>query len=246
MIAFSNHGWNNQLLSFDPSSQEWKNPTSTGAIPSPRHSYAVTIVGHNVWLYGGDGRRVVFDDLYKLNMSALLWTQIQTGNPKPQVLELCTLTGTTETKLVLHGGCNAHRVSNDTWILDIPSQTWRQYRSNTDHTRFCHTSTVIDNACAVIIGGQLLMKHPDSYKEYSVSFLIMLEPRSLQQLAIRMILKHRVELPWQHLSNKLIVLLGISASDERTIEGSQTSTNYVAQGMMWNRNQHLRNNCFCR
>ena len=223
--AISNHmhGWNNQLLSFDPSSQEWTNPKSTGAIPSPRLNYAVTTVGRNVWLHGGCGRGVVFDELYKLNMSSLIWTQIQTINPKPQVLSACTLTGTTETKLVLHGGCNLDIISNDTWILDIPSQTWRQYKSNTDHTRFSHTSTVIDNGWAVITGGQRQMGHSDSYKDYSFLFLIMLEPRSLQQLAMQMILKHRFELPWQHLPNKLIALLGISESDKRTIEKSQTS-----------------------
>ena len=112
--AVSSKGWNNQLLSFNPSSQEWTNPKSTGAIPSPRHNHAVTIVGRNVWLYGGGRFGVVFDELYKLNMSSLIWTQIQTGNRKPQDLELCTLTltGTTETKLVLHGGASADTVYN--------------------------------------------------------------------------------------------------------------------------------------
>ena len=47
------HGWNNQILSFDTSSQEWINPKSSGAIPSPRDKYATTVVSHNVWLYGG-------------------------------------------------------------------------------------------------------------------------------------------------------------------------------------------------
>ena len=117
-------------------------------------------------------------------------------------------------------------ILNDTWILDIPSQTWRQYRSYTDHTRICHTGTVTDNGCAVITGGVITCTK-DSYKDYSISFLIMLEPRSLQQLAMQMILKHTAELPWQYLPNKLIALLGISESDERTIEESQTSTNYL-------------------
>ena len=220
----TNHGWNNQLLSFYPSSQEWTNPKSSGAIPSPRTQCAVTIVNHNVWLYGGSNE-TLFEELYKLNMPSLIWTQIQTVSPKPSMCYACTLSGTSETNLVLHEGVGANMESStvkSTWILDIPSQTWKHYKSKSDHTRKYHTSVVGVNSCVVIIGGQ--KNHNHSYEDYSISFLIMLEPRSLQQLAMQMILKHRVELPWQHLPNKLIALLGISESDERTIEEPPTST----------------------
>ena len=151
----------------------------------------------------------VIDELYELNMSSLIWTQIQTGHPKPQWREASTLNGTSGSHLVLHGGYDAeYRALNDTWILDIPSQTWRHYKSNTDHTRWFHTSTVGVNGCSIIIGGA--KEDSDTYKDYSTLFFIMLEPRSLQQLAMQMIFKHRVELPWQHLPNKLIALFGIS------------------------------------
>ena len=222
---WDNHGFNNQLLSFDPSNQEWTNPKSFGAIPNPRENYAATKVKHNVWLYGGCGGSVVFGDLYKLNMSSLIWTQIETGNPKPKRRFSCTLTKTSETKLVLHGGYNNATwggVFNDTWIFDISSQTWRQYKSNYDHACDYHTSTMGVNGCAVIICSAEHLK--DSYHDYTISLLIMFEPRSLQQLATQKILEHRVELPWQHLPNKLIALLGISESDERTIEEPPIST----------------------
>ena len=208
------HGWTNQLLSFDTSSQEWTNPKSSGSIPSSRCSYASTIVSHNVWLYGGEGVTAIIDELYELNMSSLIWTQIQTGHPKPQWHAGTTLNGTSGSKLVLHGGYDAKcRAVNDTWILDIPSRTWRQYKSDADHVRCDHTSTVGVNGCSIIIGGA--KEDSGTYKDYSTLFFIMLEPRSLRQLAMQMIFKHRVELPWQHLPNKLIALLGISESDER-------------------------------
>ena len=219
------HQWNNQLLSFDPSSRKWTNPKSSGAIPSPRANGAAIIVSHNVWFYGGfDGNNVVFDELYKLNMPSLIWTMIQTVSPKPPRCYGCTLIGTSQTKLVLHGGAGVRILTplNGTGILDIRSQTWRQYKSNSDHARCYHTSTVGVNGCAVTIGGE--KNYKDSYEDYSVSFLIMLEPRSLRQLAMQMVLKHRVELPWQNLPNKLIALLGISESDERTIEEPPSST----------------------
>ena len=205
--------FNNQLLSFNPSSQEWTNPKSYGAIPSPRDNYAAAIVSHNVWFYGGARVTAIFDELYELNMLDLIWTQIQTGHPKPQSRAISTLNGVSGSKLVLHGGHDAPCWAlNDTWILDIPSQTWRQYRSNTDHARWDHTSTVGVNDCSVIIGGA--KGDDDTYDYYSCLFFIMLEPRSLQQLAMQMIFKHRVELPWQHLPNKLRALLGITESGE--------------------------------
>ena len=168
---WNNHGWNNQLLSFDPSSQEWANPKCSRAIPSPCNKCAVTIVSHNVWFYGGLGASsTVCDGLYKLNMPSLIWTHIQTGDPKPSRCYGCALSGTSETNLVLHEGTtgvNADKISstlNSTWILHIPSQTWKQYKSKNDNDHHYHTSTVGVNDCAIIIGGEKY--HKDSYEDY--------------------------------------------------------------------------------
>ena len=207
------NGYNNQLLSFDPSSQEWTNPKSSGTIPSPRAGHTITTIRHKVWCYGGIYYPIAFDELYELNMSSLIWTQIQTGHPTPRVRYASTLNAISGAKLALHGGIDAEdKVLNDTWILDIPSRTWKQYKSNTDLDRYCHTSTMGVNGCTVIIGG--IADSEDSNEDYSTPFLIMLEPKRLQQLAMQMIFKHRVELPWQHLPHKQITLLGISASEE--------------------------------
>ena len=216
-------GWNNQPLSFDPSNQQWRNLRSYGAIPSPRAGHASTTGGHKAWFYGGN-TTTVFDDLYELNMSSLIWTHILSGPPAPKGCYASALNNISGSKRVLHGGGDVNRVVNDTWILDIPSLTWKQYKSNTDHVRWYHSSPVGVNGCSVIIGGT--MERQDRYDDYSTLFLIMLEPRSLQQLAIQMILKHRAELPLHNFPRKLIILFGISQSEENTPEGSsQTHTN---------------------
>ena len=186
-------GWNNQLLSFNPSRQLWTNLKSSGAVPSPRAGHATTTGRNKAWCYGGYDGGTVFDELYELKMSSLIWTHIQTRHPKPKGCYASTLSSISGNKnFILHGGADTDNIAlNDTWILDIPSWTWKQYKSNTGHCRCGHSSTVGINGCTIIIcGTKDCNQH---FNDYSTSFLILLEPRSLQQLAMQMILKHRAE-----------------------------------------------------
>ena len=103
---------NNQLLCFDPSTEEWSNPQSTGAVPGPRIGQTMAVTGDQVWLYGGTTSNLlkgdvlslkfalggcempdhwvkdlsindILDELYQLNMQSLTWTK--------SMVTLCTL-----------------------------------------------------------------------------------------------------------------------------------------------------------
>ena len=79
------YGFNNQLLQFNPISKEWTNPKSYGAVPAPSLWCSTTATLHKVWLYQDTGgRRVLFDELYELNMNSLVWTHIQFSPPNQQ------------------------------------------------------------------------------------------------------------------------------------------------------------------
>ena len=98
----------------------------------------------------------------------------------------------------------------DTWIFDIQSQTWKQHTS-ARNGRFGHTGTATMNSTVVIIGGT-----DDLGNSCTATFHIRLEPKSLQQLAVKTIYNHRTELSWQCLPKKLVTLLGISKTSEKS------------------------------
>ena len=100
------------------------------------------------------------------------------------------------------------------WIFDIPSQTWRQYKSKKDHSRDKHRGTRGLNGCVIIVGGTI--DTAESYDNYTATFTVMLEPKTLQQLAIQTTYKHRDDLPLKYLPRKLTNLLGISKPDDDT------------------------------
>ena len=203
------HYVNNQLLCFDLSCQVWDNPKCFGDIPKPRRSHATATVGAKTWLFGGIGDpNEAFNDLFELNMDSLTWTKILTGKPKPSKLWTCTLTPLSDNKLILHGGWG--KTVHDTWILDLPSKTWRIYDTGQEGPqRTCHTCTKGINRSVIIIGGRKAKTDEGTiYRRYIYKQChIMLEPKSLLQLATRIIHENRESLCWQTLPQKLISLL---------------------------------------
>ena len=199
---------NNQLLCFNPCSNTWTNPKCTGMVPSPRAACATAIIGDMVWFYGGyDHNNRELNELYELNMESLSWTQVQTGGPKPQCCSLSTLTAITESKLVLHGGSAGRRiVINEIWILDLPSKSWEKYESSKDEPRYAHTASLGINKSIIIIGG---LNRDDERKPFPCiePFTLRLEPKSLEQLAMKSVYNHQNELPLNTLPKKLLDLI---------------------------------------
>ena len=219
---FDAFNYNNQLLCFNPSCNEWTNPECTGSVPSPRACCASAISRHKVWLYGGvnDWNNDI-NDLLELNMQSLTWTQIQTCKPKPQQRYCCTLNVVSDGTLVLHGeavglplangGNHSYKTSSDTWILDLSTHTWRKYKSTKDHSRDNHKGITGLRGCVIITCGK---KDPqESYDHYTTTFHIMLAPKSLQQLAMQSVFKHRNVLPWKCLPKMLKTCLGLTGSE---------------------------------
>ena len=211
---FSRSVINNQLLCFDPNIENWTNPQCFGSIPTPRTSHASAIFSDKVWLFGGLSKGGDYlGDMFELRMSSLTWSQIQMAQSHPNGGAYCTLTAAADDKLVLHGGLTAdqtrmHIVSNDTWIMDLTSLSWRQFTSRRDHRRTLHTGSTGLNNSVIIIGG-------NSYQNtYSIIFNVILGPKSLQQVAMHTVLKHQNEQPLNRLPGKLLSVLDISTKDQ--------------------------------
>ena len=207
---------NNQLLCFNPSNEEWTNPQYYGRVPEPRKGHATTKCQDKVWLYGGfDYTGKAFHDLHELNMHSYTWTIIETQQMQPRAYAFCTMSMMSENKLVLHGGKdNDWKRLSDTWILDLETETWKQYSSDTP--RASHTGSQGINNSVIIIGGFLGNSNMDPHQSmYKNIFHVLIEPKSLQQLAMQKICKHHTVLPWKRLPRKLTMLLDIHWDQEQ-------------------------------
>ena len=189
-------GMNNQLLCYDSSTQKWTNPQCSGAIPSPRSDYGSTIIKDRAWLFGGhNSNRRSLGDLFQIDVYLYIWTQIESLKIKPNWLTSnSSLIAVSETELVLvddryEGMC----YGSDVKIIDLTSQSWKQYTLHTDHRRY-HSAVVSGvNRSVILTGGY---KDDDAHgSDYTSAYHLMLEPKNLQQLAIKIVYNQRSVLP---------------------------------------------------
>ena len=211
-------GQNNQLLCYDPLSEDWRNLKPSGTIPEPRLSHVSAIIGDKVWVYGGfsidtnPGPNIhrTCDELYQLNMVSLTWSGIQTEKVKPPSRNSCSFTAVSENQIVLHGGCSASNEwtpLNDTWVLNLSSLSWKRHDATKHDPRFEHTGNACTNSSVIIIGGtKIISRDEDGLFQFEADnavFPVELEPKTLQQLAIQKIYSHRDVLPWKLLPKSL-------------------------------------------
>ena len=138
---------------------------------------------------------------------------MQMGEIKPTAYNRFSLNAITSNQLVLHGGSTPeYALNSDTWILDLPSQTWEQYTSTKDHRRCSHAACLGLNTNVIIIGGTSTDTSP-SIAPYDIVFHVRFEPKSLQQLAIQTV--HQSDIPWdQYLPKKLTDLFTLPRKEE--------------------------------
>ena len=199
MQKSTRYGQNNQLFFYDPSMDIWMNTECFGQIPSPRHSASSVIIRDKVWLYGGKTSTGWQCELYQLLLNCLTWIQIHIGMPKPQICKLPFLTpfGDNQLALLDHDGSNK---IHTTGILDVESYKWRQHHEVVGFyclSRYSSTPGV-NNDATILVGG---------YNSETCDmnlFFPMLQPKSLEQLAMRIIHQNRNDLPWKSLPPSLI------------------------------------------
>ena len=198
--------FNKHPLCFDPSVKAWTKIQCSGKIPVSQCGQETTIIGDKVWLFGecdkpGEAR---FRLLYQLDMKSMIWCMIEAdhSHTKPCSYQSLSFNAATDNQLVLYGGIGEQYVIGNTWIFDIPSLTWKRLAPGLGRAPYkFHTGTTVANGRVLILGGKERTRQKRSHR------IIALQPRSLQQLAMIMISKHRSTLPLQDLPNSIIATL---------------------------------------
>ena len=195
------YGNNNQLFSFDPSAQTWKNIGCSGDVPLPRGKASAAVIKDKAWLYGGRSALGWEEELYELNMNSLTWTHIHTDMPRPQGFSiswlLSSLTPLTDKKLLLHSNSNTGR---STWIFHVESYQWREYQAGPK----CNCEADFTCLSALDCNGLILSGNIMDKKCHNNIFSVVLEPKCLQKIATRKIFQYEKDLPWQSLPPSLI------------------------------------------
>ena len=149
-------------------------------------------------------------------MRSCTWTLVQTQQMQPLAYSLCTMSIISDDKLIMHGGyITTVERSSDTWILDLETKAWKRSTLGADFPHSNHTSSRRINNSVVNIGGFQGINGANQTTMYKTTFHILMEPKSLKQLAMQNICKHHTVLPWKCLPRKLKVLLDIQETGAR-------------------------------
>lgn len=158
-------GWNNQLIMFDPKTNQLSWPNVTGDVPCPRAACASAcdIRTGKVYLFGGRFKNMRMNDLYVGNLSSngreFVWRMISNNtndcDTKPKGRSWHSMTFINNDKLLIYGGFSeSDEPLNDCWCLDLCCYSWTRMKHFEGEPRLWHTAHYIKDASSVyLIGG---------------------------------------------------------------------------------------------
>ncbi|XP_023654060.1 kelch domain-containing protein 1-like isoform X1 [Paramormyrops kingsleyae] len=146
-------GWNNEVHVYDPCSNTWTEPHTTGSSPTPRAAHASATLGSRGYVCGGMENMMM--DLHYLDLESWTWTNIVSQSAVPQGRSWHTLTAFSPSSLFLFGGLNLFcEPLSDGWVFDLETAEWRQFQHpHQDKPRLWHTACLGLDSDVVIFGG---------------------------------------------------------------------------------------------
>ena len=142
--------WHNALVRYSEAQNRWDWPAVLGISPSPRAGAAATRApGPAALLFGGRCRRRRLNDLHRLDLISLAWTELEAGTepeplappcpalPAPRSLScLVTLPGHGQTAALYGGLDQLSSPLNDCWLLhcsETGRHRWEEVELRYDH-----------------------------------------------------------------------------------------------------------------
>ncbi|KAK3943678.1 hypothetical protein QBC46DRAFT_376782 [Diplogelasinospora grovesii] len=133
----------------------WSRAPVSGSAHTPLRAHTTTIVGSNVYVFGGCDSRACFNDLYVLDADAFYWSTPHVVGEIPAPLRAMTCTAVGK-KLVIFGGGDGPAYYNDVYVLDTVNFRWSRPRILGDKVpskRRAHTACLYKNGIYVFGGG---------------------------------------------------------------------------------------------
>ena len=163
-----------------PAEMSWSSPKCMGNGPSKRSGHTMSLVGDQLYVFGGnDFRRPPGPngDLYKLDMSnsnEYFWSKVEpsAGQRWPEPRSHHTAVVFQKNKILVFGGFRSSSIRyNDVWILDTTTNEWSQPHVGMTETkpdgdvafkrpwqdvplpRGAHSSTMVGDSNMYVFGG---------------------------------------------------------------------------------------------
>lgn len=153
----------NDMWRLDLQTESWDNlTTEAGSPPAERYGNPGGNINDNLVLTHGFGSRR-YDDTWQFNTTTEQWENITPAGDKP--LLRCLFAATpADGDLVIHGGCatpNGPCFLDDTWLLDMSANQWREVTSEVKPVGRQHQTLVATEANQLILfGGQDATRAP--------------------------------------------------------------------------------------
>ncbi|KAK0762252.1 hypothetical protein N5P37_005057 [Trichoderma harzianum] len=133
----------------------WSKAPVSGSPHSNLRAHTVTLIGSNVYVFGGCDAKTCFNAMYVLDADSFYWSvPHMTGDiPMPLRAMTCTAVGK---KLVVFGGGDGPAYYNDVYVLDTVNFRWSKPRIVGDKLpskRRAHTACLYKNGIYIFGGG---------------------------------------------------------------------------------------------
>jgi len=202
--------WNNQLLCIDEKLSQWTEIEQGGSVPSPRAAASAAFVApiRKVFLFGGRHGPNRLNDLYEMDSSSFIWTQIDLLCV-PQGRSWATFTPLPDLhKIIMFGGLadqsEESKSLGDLYELDLsayydrgsslevklrPRPMWNRI-SRTDHRlpeRLWHTGIFVDST--LLLYGGMCRLNPQGQNQTSFArdrtlLFRQIQPQRLQSISL--------------------------------------------------------------
>lgn len=133
----------------------WSRAPVSGAPHTALRAHTTTLVGSNVFVFGGCDSRACFNELYVLDADGFYWSTPHVVGDVPVPLRAMTCTAVGK-KLVIFGGGDGPAYYNDVYVLDTVNFRWSRPRIMGDKVpskRRAHTACLYKNGIYVFGGG---------------------------------------------------------------------------------------------
>jgi N-acetylneuraminic acid mutarotase len=133
----------------------WSRAPVSGAPHPSLRAHTTTLIGSNIYVFGGCDARACFNDLYVLDADAFYWSRPYVVGDVPMPLRAMTCTAVGK-KLVVFGGGDGPTYYNDIYVLDTVNFRWSRPRLVGDRVpskRRAHTACLYKNGIYVFGGG---------------------------------------------------------------------------------------------
>ena len=201
-VGFRARGWNNQLVVYNPETNEWEWPNTYGEAPGPRAAHAadVNVEERYVLVFGGRFGPNRMNDLYHLNLDTLKWTMLQPATDDDLAYDFScpigrswhTLSHVSGNNFIVFGGYSSKELTlGDCWKFhlnprDFSRSYWKRMRYLESKERRIWHKSVLVNGTVMAVGG-FGTKCPvgSSRVNHGAGIVhLQMSPRSLQSLAL--------------------------------------------------------------